>query len=371
MCITLGPARLTQTRLIAFVNEKKGTHVLGYQNTVENLSDQGNGMLFAVPGEMKEEYFYDTTEYSKFMEEIVEQTKPRSRGFSYGSAIGSAKGSVTQFELGAYTVLFSHSMESLMERVSLLPEEKRPSFNPSLVNFFESHYHGWGFVICCFSGRNALNAQPILFEYIPDYPEHLYLPGMDAHNGKAPDLKAYVHTDHELIIGYMQEGESNIHFSKAVPEILRGRNYKTFSRDGNELNGDWFVPVETVTPFYRSVPKILRETYHPDSNPQREIKPGLRYVNEIGEQYEVILRKNTYSNGRTRLELIDVIDGYPLSVCTVNLPSEKLENGEIIIKNHSENAGILNFLCSNGIVSKPVRFVRSGYVDFPVVNLLN
>jgi hypothetical protein len=54
----------------------------------------------------------------------------------------------------------------------------------------------------------------------------------------------------------------------------------------------------------------------------------------------------------------------------VNMPAVVLEKDEVIIKNYSENEGVLEFLIENGIVSKPLRTVESGWVTCPVVKLL-
>jgi hypothetical protein len=54
----------------------------------------------------------------------------------------------------------------------------------------------------------------------------------------------------------------------------------------------------------------------------------------------------------------------------VNIPGTVLEKDEVIIKNYSENEGVLEFLIENGIVSKPLRTVSSGWVTCPIVKLL-
>lgn len=56
-------------------------------------------------------------------------------------------------------------------------------------------------------------------------------------------------------------------------------------------------------------------------------------------------------------------------IVSVN-PSEVLKNGHVAIKNWSENEGILNVLIREGVVSTPSHFIRSGFVDIPVCELL-
>ena len=57
-------------------------------------------------------------------------------------------------------------------------------------------------------------------------------------------------------------------------------------------------------------------------------------------------------------------------VASVNIPEEKIGKDEIIIKNYSENEGILDILIKANIISKPIRMVETGYVEVPVCKLL-
>lgn len=88
------------------------------------------------------------------------------------------------------------------------------------------------------------------------------------------------------------------------------------------------------------------------------------------ETYDVRLKFGRYHNRRTAIEIIDLEDGCPVMMATVNLPDVSLSADEVIIKNYSENEGVLEFLIENGIVSAPVRSVSSGWVTCPVVKLL-
>jgi hypothetical protein len=85
--------------------------------------------------------------------------------------------------------------------------------------------------------------------------------------------------------------------------------------------------------------------------------------------WEVCLSWKRYMNGRTHLTLLDVEDGCPVAIATVNIPEEDLAPNEIIVKNYSENEGMLTFLQKNGIVGSVKRFVSQGYVSCPVVEL--
>jgi hypothetical protein len=58
-------------------------------------------------------------------------------------------------------------------------------------------------------------------------------------------------------------------------------------------------------------------------------------------------------------------------VATVNIPEAQLSEGEIIVKNYSENEGVLEFLQKNGIVGPIIRSVRSGFISCPVVKIIS
>lgn len=86
--------------------------------------------------------------------------------------------------------------------------------------------------------------------------------------------------------------------------------------------------------------------------------------------YNVIIEEGHYSNNRIALELIDSEEGDPVMVATVNIPEVPLNEGEIIIKDYSENEGVLDFLQQNGLVGEVLRKVQSGFVTCPIVKYL-
>lgn len=76
-----------------------------------------------------------------------------------------------------------------------------------------------------------------------------------------------------------------------------------------------------------------------------------------------------YGNGRVGLQLMAANSGEPVAVATVNIPSEELSDGEVIIKDYSENEGVLAFLQGEGIVGDVIREISTGYVKVPIVHL--
>lgn len=78
--------------------------------------------------------------------------------------------------------------------------------------------------------------------------------------------------------------------------------------------------------------------------------------------------KGKYSNGNTALSVIDD-DGLPIAKLTTNIEDINLKDGEVIIKNYSENEGVLQDLIDMGIVNEPHLIIPSRFVEFNICKL--
>jgi len=124
----------------------------------------------------------------------------------------------------------------------------------------------------------------------------------------------------------------------------------------------------------------LIDEFNPSTNPRsKEYEQlmklayswvGLKLLDVKYKRWDCYLQFGEYNNGRTAIELIDKKNGEPVLVATVNIPQEKLDKDEIIIKNWSENEGILDVLQKAGIVGEIIRKVPTGHVEADVVKLL-
>ena len=83
----------------------------------------------------------------------------------------------------------------------------------------------------------------------------------------------------------------------------------------------------------------------------------------------VSIKLDKYANGRTRICLLDSIDNEPYAVATTNLPDVLLLDNEVIVKDYSENEGMLEFLTANNIVFPTDKWVSTGFVDLQVCTL--
>jgi len=83
----------------------------------------------------------------------------------------------------------------------------------------------------------------------------------------------------------------------------------------------------------------------------------------------VSIKLDKYANGRTRINLIDALDNEPYAVATTNLPDVLLLDNEVLVKDYSENEGVLEFLTTNNIVVPTDKWVTTGFVDVQVCTL--
>lgn len=83
-----------------------------------------------------------------------------------------------------------------------------------------------------------------------------------------------------------------------------------------------------------------------------------------------MIKRNYAFRNRIALELTDITDGSRVAMATANIPDEPIAENEVIIKDYSENEGMLDVLVKNNIVSEPKRWVGSGFVQLAVCDLL-
>ena len=79
----------------------------------------------------------------------------------------------------------------------------------------------------------------------------------------------------------------------------------------------------------------------------------------------------TYPDSRPALYLVDAATRETVAVATAYLPDVPLKPGEVFIKEHSENRGMLAALENAGIVKATGETVRSGFVEVPVAKVLS
>lgn len=94
-------------------------------------------------------------------------------------------------------------------------------------------------------------------------------------------------------------------------------------------------------------------------------KPTVKFLNQ-----NCTIQFTQYNNtGRTAIQL-RCEDGSPMGVATLNVPEIPVQEGNVLIKNYSENTGMLDALIEAGVVGSPVSVHFNGFVDIPECPLL-
>lgn len=83
-----------------------------------------------------------------------------------------------------------------------------------------------------------------------------------------------------------------------------------------------------------------------------------------------VVRSHYINTDRIALMLIDADDGLPITTCTVNIPEVFVEKDQLIIKDWSENEGILKWLQEHNIVGPRLRSIPTGHVEADLCELL-
>lgn len=93
----------------------------------------------------------------------------------------------------------------------------------------------------------------------------------------------------------------------------------------------------------------------------------------FGTDYTCRPELSTYANGRTCLSILywdeDMEGWFPFAKVTTNLPDQHLNEGEVFVKDWSENEAIVAYLEARGILTRTGREVLSGYVAPAVMRL--
>jgi len=88
-------------------------------------------------------------------------------------------------------------------------------------------------------------------------------------------------------------------------------------------------------------------------------------------QYNCRVCITKYANDRIAIQLFDVEDNSSVATASINLPDIKLEKDEVIIKDYSENKGLLQVLLDAGIVEKTGKSANVGFVTVEICKLIN
>lgn len=108
---------------------------------------------------------------------------------------------------------------------------------------------------------------------------------------------------------------------------------------------------------------------------KKQVKPkqpvDLNKVTVKFKRWNCRIELGAYNNGRLAFELISIKNDEPILVATVNVPEAILRKDEVIIKNYSENEGVLEVLVKAKIISEPIGYIKTGFASSPICRILN
>lgn len=249
MCISIRPARLTNTILLAHsIVRPDGTpiNILGYQNSAKTIGP--NAMLLPIPAKaLTSANCVDMSkspdifkEYKKLIESESNSRGLVSRGICFSGP--------EVFDSGSYTVILAPRAAALSAYLEQVPAAKRPTANPELFAQMDVWYPDFYFALCCWDG--TMDAEPMVWWYEPldAYKDHHFLPGLDAHDGGLPELEVPVDVDHTIIVGRPEPslllGGNAVQLASTVDPNIRQYmpNHVWGATFGDEMrNGDWRI----------------------------------------------------------------------------------------------------------------------------------
>lgn len=268
MCMTLQPSRMSGTILYGAetTHNDQLLHVMGYQNRAENLGSGPNAMILPIPSAlpMGPENAIDLRACKNVLRDyektFVAMGQPRSRGMkNFGpDSLGVKK--VQVFDSGSYTVVLASDAKYIDSALSQVPVDRRPNPNPAIFEAYGKLYPGWHIAMCCYNG--TVDAEPMLWQYQPLDPSHLWLPALDGHDGRAPNLTANVQRDHTVIVSLVNSPRSKFAYRTATKEdihtlsgevipdnlqYLFGKHFFGTQTHGETRNGDFMIPIAKLS----------------------------------------------------------------------------------------------------------------------------
>ncbi len=263
MCMSISEAIFRNTTIYsAEVQRSDGlAHVLGYQNTAVSYGPNAMLLPFPAEGKVTRDNLVNGAGFKdilKVYQKAVKRLDPNvriSRSFSddrLGSAGPATAKSFTVFESGSYTVALCDKPSALGLALKEVPEYRRPNIPYPFLVELTRLYPDWPIALCCFN-NSEFEAEPLFWWYKPRFPEVLFAPAIDAHNGKPPQLDIMVERDHSLAFAsYASDRPIDPQVMSAIEQVpfehrwlfdprVSGRIIK-----GKTGNGDFAVPVNKV-----------------------------------------------------------------------------------------------------------------------------
>jgi len=92
-----------------------------------------------------------------------------------------------------------------------------------------------------------------------------------------------------------------------------------------------------------------------------------KVVKFLGEELTPVMSR--YANGQNAIQLVDS-DGMPFMTASVAF-DVNIADDEVLIKNYSENEGIMEALIDANIIEKPYAAIETGFVKLHIAALVD
>lgn len=263
MCLSIGEAAFNNTTIYSaeVQHPEQGlVHVLGYQNSA--ISYQPNAMLLPFPAEGKVTRdnlvngakFKDILKSYNTAVDNLDPNKRRARSMAKSFFLGGAApaASYEVFESGSYTIALCEKPSALGFALKEIPADRRPELPYRFLLALTQLYPDWPIALCCFN-RSMDDAEPLFWWYKPRFPNVLFAPAIDAHNGEPPDIEKMVTRDHSLAFAsHASTREPLASLTSAINQVPAEHRWMFDARiAGREVQGttgnrDFVVPVDQV-----------------------------------------------------------------------------------------------------------------------------
>lgn len=168
----------------------------------------GNAMILPIPDDVASIEVIDTTTCPSFLKDIRSSLTPRTRGATLGSDSARRGGKSVEVRIinfDVYTIVIAKNAGAMRKALAsdAVPADRRPALNADMIKAYTKWYPGWAIAVCCFNNADAKEAKPLLFSYEPSKqanPDDFFVPTLDAHDGKVPNLTARVDVDHTVFV---------------------------------------------------------------------------------------------------------------------------------------------------------------------------
>jgi len=240
---------------IAFGGEvTSDLHLLGYQNSSRSFVG-ANCMLLHVPTRVLTEQSlvptWGTPNFMKDMGKTVGSLTSLSRG---GGTMGMQfRSTPIVVQYGNYEIVLASSASDIPDALERVSAAKRPMINRDLLSWYDRNFDGYSFILACFNNADEKPNHPILVRYQPTDSTHLFVPGLESHDGRPPIIGSREHPrDFKVVFGSrLATPNASLNSVRYTDELgalatLLPQQVVGFRDEGEGANADYKVSVDHV-----------------------------------------------------------------------------------------------------------------------------